>query len=612
MSSGTVYVACVQVDSSPDGTPVHRYRLCDLAPRGSGQSEVELLDLGRDFAVPILQWPEFAVVVEILLTGLELTYEPDEDLLKAANDAANQLRQAEEPATEGAHESDPDEVEASGLDGFRIYDYRTIGGERLLLSALDDLWFTSILTATGLSRQAAAWAVAFVAAQMLQSPYDQDTDYWLSHSSGILELLDLHDLERHSNPLETRLEYHLWKRSVAIKGALAARERDLHGGRLQPAGSSPWSGVIFFLDCRPDFDPGTRARHSSRNRHVTLGITSDHTGTPRHIETVDEDLSAPASLASAVRRMTVSVQQEPGRPWIAMDSALGSDDSLAALAEQGYTWITTDRVPPCEDLKSPPDCEVVRESSGLEAKAWEAEESRSLGRPVRISGRAPQATELLEARASFEQSLQALHDGISLKGRLKNRRLVFERAMRLRDRHWSVCSEYDITVSPAPKGSRAAKNLHAGAVRWKRDWTGDDRIGTCLFRTNRATWNLEGIVRAWWRMGEITTPFRHVALGGDADTVQTHLSPAPSSPPLWKVLGDFAVRLLRHRLAQNGDRSNWATIRRTMRGQYRKTTQVPTIDGHFVRWREDEPANPAERQIALAAGVNPGRNLKWL
>ena len=133
----------------------------------------------------------------------------------------------------------------------------------------------------------------------------------------------------------------------------------------------------------------------------------------------------------------------------------------------------------------------------------------------------------------------------------------------------------------------------------------DARAGTYVLRTSHADWDLERVVRTYWKLTEIEATFRSLKseIGlrpiwhAKQDRIRAHLFIA--------VLAYHAVHLLRRRLGAHGCHDSWETIRRKLAGWVRLTTTLATAGGERIECRQDSRPDLEAAELARAAGVAP-------
>ena len=186
---------------------------------------------------------------------------------------------------------------------------------------------------------------------------------------------------------------------------------------------------------------------------------------------------------------------------------------------------------------------------------------------------------LRKKRERFEAALRKLHAGLSKPRYLKRYDRVLEKVGRLKETHSLVAKQYEIKVK---KGEKQRGKVLAQAVTLRRSAEherGTERAGSYVLRTSHTDWDLERVVRTYWRLTDIEATFR--SLKGEvglrpvyhtkAERIRAHLFIA--------VLAYHGVHFLRQRLAQAGRRDSWATLRGKLSRWTRVTTTLQAADG---------------------------------
>ena len=604
------------------------HRLCASVRTGSRIRQVTLLNLGVHFPVPRDRWPEFAALVQTLDEGREPLFPSHPQLLPTAAGVARQLR---DRRLQAAASPAAGETATVLLDSLRHHPTRSVGGERLALSALAELCFAAILRDAGFSDRDARLACALVVARMLQPASERATQAWLAGRSAALELLGLADRQPPSDNKLHRLGDRLWAGRAGLEKALARRERTLFDGP-QTICFYDLTNVHYYGRPRDDLQFGRSKQKRSDCPLVTLAIALDELGFPRCTEVLPGNVSEPGTLQEAIRLLEARAPAGAPKPLAVMDAGIATAANLAWLRTAGYDWITVRRGARKAPPARAPDCEFLTRC-GLQARAWKLAEERE---PEGAAGHAEEQAEEQETRICiwseqrqkkedailagkrqrFERELAALHAGLTRKRCTKRYDKVIEKLGRLKERYRLVAAHYDIGVERAAdaavqrKGPRGGqpRPVHATAVTWRLNATGaarDERAGSYELRTSRTAWELEQVVRTYWRLTEIEATFRSLKseLGlrpvwhRRQDRIRGHL--------FLGVLAFHAVHALRRRLAQRGIHDSWWTIRNKLAGWERVTSTLRTVEGRLIENRQDTRPRTEAALIARAAGVEP-------
>ena len=203
------------------------------------------------------------------------------------------------------------------------------------------------------------------------------------------------------------------------------------------------------------------------------------------------------------------------KPTVIMDAGIATEENLTWLRQQHYNWICVSR----EGKPQPPEgvAELtLTTSAGQQVQVWKLASKDDEARLYAVSaGKKITANAILKKnRQQFEAALQHLHDGLSKPGFLKNYDRVQQSIGRIMQRYPKVSRQYDVRVTKdaTTKGSATrGVGTKASTVTFSRKQQYDDAaagIGSYVLRTSHSDWNLERILRAYWRLTEIEATFR--------------------------------------------------------------------------------------------------------
>ncbi len=593
-----MFIRRTQTRRMADGA---RYTTCRLVRNeriGDRVRQVTLLNLGADFGVPPERWRELTLLVKQVLARDTFLFEPDPELLAEAEGIGRRLQLRSLDPTAGESGA----VAAVRLDSLAHEQVRSSGCERLSLSALEQLGFLEVLRGLGMSERDARIAVALVLARMIHPCSEREAFRWLREQSAALELLGLEGGKPFGLNKLHRICAMLWARRDGIEAALFGRERDLLG----------LSGTVVFFDLtnvrftgRPA-SPLARFGRSKQHRNdcplATLALSLDADGFPRHSEVLAGNVSEPRVLADAIRRLEGQpASSDSDKPTIIMDAGIATEANLAWLRQCGYPWITVRRgggPPPQREADA-----AFKTRAGRQAKAWRlvAEDGEAHLCVWSEEHQRKDDAFLARHRARFEAALGALHDGLGKKNHTKRLDKVLQRLGRLRERYRRVHRQYDIEVQPGAKGL-------AAAIRWNRNdrhALHDAGAGSYALRTSHADWDLETVVRQYWRLTDLEATFRSLKSEMGLRPIWHSKSAQISAHLFIAVLAYHAVHLLRARLAAHGIRDSWWTIRNKLAGWVRITSTLQSAEGGRIVIRQDARPGAEARAIAVALGLQP-------
>ena len=338
---------------------------------------------------------------------------------------------------------------------------------------------------------------------------------------------------------------------------------------------------------------------------VTLALATDEGGFPRRSCVLPGNVSEPGTLLEALDSLTTRDEDED-KPTVIMDAGIATEDNLAALRDRGYHWITvarggarpdqTDRV-----TMRDPDAEI-KTRSGHEAQIWNLSHPSDTEAQLCIRSQARQERDtaiLARKREDFETELANLHDGLSKPRHVKKYDKVLERLGRLRERYAMVNRQHDITVVKGSDGK-------ASAVTWKPNAAFNARdtcAGLYVLRTSHTEWDLEKMVRTYWRLTELEETFRSLKSELGLRPIRHRLTRRIEGHLFIAVLALYGVSVIRTRLAAHGIHDSWTSVRNKLGRWQWATTAFKSINGTRIEVRVDVRPDPVAATIAKAADV---------
>ena len=277
----------------------------------------------------------------------------------------------------------------------------------------------------------------------------------------------------------------------------------------------------------PNFGRSKQKRHDCPL--ITLALALAGAGFPRSAEILPGNASEPDTLRDAVVRLEAECGTGEFKPTVVIDAGIASEDNIVWLNEQGYDWIAVSRgakPPPPEGAPGA----VLITAAEHEVRAWRLAEEGGEARLYVVSEgkKATEDSGLEMKRTRFEAALDHLHQGLSVKGRLKRYEKVLESVGRLKQRFSKVANHYEISVE------KAATGANAKALRYRRRKAYDDadqRAGAYVLRTSHTDWDIEQVLRTYWRITDIEATFRSLKSEPRAAADPPSAGPPHRGPP---------------------------------------------------------------------------------
>ena len=192
---------------------------------------------------------------------------------------------------------------------------------------------------------------------------------------------------------------------------------------------------------------------------------------------------------------------------------------------------------------------------------------------------------------------------------------VWQRIGRLKAKHSRVASHYQVAVTANEAGDQAGAVTwtrrpgdQAGAVTWTRrpqDGSMVTHPGVYCLRSSETDWDEDALWRTYTTLTDVEAVFRSLKSELGLRPIY-HRKPARADGHLFiTVIAYQLVQILRTRLRAHGEHASWTTLRRILEGQQRVTATFRRPDGRTLHVRTATQAEPDQRAIYDALGVDP-------
>ena len=599
-----MFVRRTQTRSTASGERYFTFRLVHSERVGARVRQRTLLNLGRHFAIPQAHWPLLCVRLDQLLscqhTLIPATVAPDVE--QEAQHIAAQLlaRQvapgqvAAKPAG-GAAECVFERVDVASLELLRP---RSVGVEQVALWAMQQVQLIPLLQSLGLNGRQRAAAVGSIVGRMAVPGSERATYRWLCQRSALGELLQV-DFETMSMMQLYRAGDALVRHQQPIEEHLFTQVTELFG--LQT--------TVTLYDLTNTYFEGVAAAqplashgHSKEKRSdcplLTLALVLDGSGFVRRSEVMAGKLVEGDVLRGVLERLEV-----PKGALIVMDCGAATEQNLKWLREQGYRYL----VASLERTRRFDAAAAVRLTTADQQQVQVQKVPSDDGAEVRLYCYSParkgkEQAMLKQACARFEKSLQELHEGLSRPRTHKKIEVVWRRIGRMKSNSSGAGQHYQIKVATDKSGQQAS------AVTWElRPVTGSKLThpGVYCLRSNQTDWDAEAMWRTYIMLTELEAVFRSLKSELGLRPIYHQKQERSNGHLFITVLAYQLVQVIRRRLREQQEQRSWCSLREVLAGQQRVTASFRRADGSTLHVRKATAAEPEQRALYDALGVDP-------
>ncbi len=592
-----MFVRRTQTRRTEDRQPYFSHRLVHSERVGNTVRQRTLLNLGRHFDIPREQWPLLCTRIDDILAGqppLVADFPPAVE--HEAQRIAAQLVARAAPRDETA--AGPAAVQRVDVDSLRLARPRSVGVEQVGLWALEQLELPALLAELGVNGALRAAAAGALVGRLAQPASERATHRWLQARSGLGELLGV-DFETVSAMQLYRASDALVKHREAIEAHLFDRALGLFD--LQPT-VTLYDLTNTYFEGEASEQPQAKRGHSKEKRSdcplLTLGLMLDASGFVRRSQLFAGNVREHRTLAGMLEAL-----RAPAGALVVMDRGVATDACITWLREHGYRYLVVSR-----ERHRQFDAEAavsVRTQSNQTVHLHKVVSTDP--DEVRLycysEERAQKERAIVERVATrFEAALTKLNDGLARPRAHKRLAQVWQRIGRLKARHTRAAKHYQIDVTADETGNQAV------AVTWTRrpqDGSMATHPGVYCLRSSETDWDEDALWRTYTTLTDVEAVFRSLKSELGLRPIYHHKPRRADGHLLLTVIAHQLVQVIRTRLRAHGEHASWSTLRRILEGQQRVTATFRRPDGRTLHVRTATQAEPEQRAIYDALGVDP-------
>lgn len=580
------------------------YQLVESTRTLRGPRQRILLSLGSALELPEQELKILANRIEEIVLGHKSLFPCPEHIERLAQSYSSQLvhRLSEPQITPEDHESKEPEQDFVNIDVNSIEksEPRTVGAEHLLLEMANQLELPKQLEGLGLSEIDVSIALGSIIARAVFPESERSTYSWLCNDSGLGELLGFNFKKSSLDKL-----YQISDKLLSHKNVLESHLEDIaskfHG----------YTSTIALYDLTNTYMEGQaksnpKASHgvSKEKRNdcplVTMGLVMNEYGFLHRTSILPGNASEPKTLESMIGNL--NAHQSLFKPTIILDAGIATNDNLAWLRKNGYTYVVSARqkapsiefegeLIPVGDLNSLVKAALIKSEDNSEEK-WLYCESEA------------KAAVALEMKQSFkkryEDDLQRLVDGLSKhKGRKKFIKVI-ERVGRLKEKHKKISGCYEVNVISSEDG------ITASSIEWKviDEKMNDKLTGSYFLRTNLVEMGAKELWQLYNTLRGVEDAFRFMKSSLGLRPVY-HQKEHRVDGHLWiTVMAYHLIQNCVYQLNKQGHNYQWKTIRKILLGRVRVTVQAKTEDGKTLYHRSTTKAEGDQIAIYRSLGLS--------
>ena len=597
-----MFIRRTKTRQTTNGKSYYSHRLVRSERDGSKVRQRTILNLGRHFGVAQDDWPLLCQRLDQLLDA-QHTLVPlacSEIVEREAQRVLAQLllRQREVRGETPETTLEADAIQAVDVESLELLRPRSVGVEHVGLWAMQQVGLIPLLAQLGLNGPQRAAVVGSIIGRMAVPGSERSTHRWLGQRSALGELLGC--------DFETMNLMQLYRASDLLMQHRAEIERQVFDQALDLFGLGTtvtlYDLTNTYFEGEAGGQPKARRGRSKEKRSdcplLTLGLVLDGSGFVRRSEVFAGNVGESTTL----KAMLDGLGAPPGA-LVVMDRGVATEANLSWLRQQRYRYLVVSR-----ERKRQFDATqvtTIETASGQQVQlhkvvSEDATEVRLYCYSAARAAKEQGITQRFSER--FERDLQKLADGLTRPRTRKGLDQLWQRIGRLKEKSHGVAQHYKIDLIADDSGNKAV------ALNWEKqpvNGTMQTHPGVYCLRSNETDWDEETLWRTYMMLTDLEAVFRSLKSELGLRPIFHHKQIRADGHLFITVLAYQLVQLIRRRLNKGDELACWHTLRQTLAGQQRVTASFRRPDGRALHVRKATQAEPDQRAIYDALGIDP-------
>ena len=455
-------------------------------PRQNVLLNLGILDLEKD------KWKLLVDVIKEKLCNQNRFFQIDREIEKLAEHYValileKRLQQASEKIEDIQEEHEKEsrtQYESVDIHSVSTSNARTQGAEHIAIKQMDEYGFDNILRSLQFDDKQIVYAKMLIVGRMVHPASERETVRWINENSAIKELLRT-DVKVYDNALH-RTAIKLWQHHEAIEKQLSKSAVKIFSleesvilydlTNTYFAGSKRGSRIA---------KPGGKSKERRNDRPlITLALTVDEEGFPKHSWLLDGNVSEPKTLERMLDELSEYTETDlfNSRKTIVIDAGIATEDNLKIIKSKNYNYVGVSRKRSYGDNfwdgSEEKQIKLSNDKTKLKIKIVRTDDEAFL--LCHSETKEAKASAILGRKLKkFEDGLKNLKDGLKKSGTQKKYSKIIERIGRLKEKY-GVGTLYDIEVKE--------KDGVATDIEFSKNSKGEAKectAGEYVIRTNR-------------------------------------------------------------------------------------------------------------------------------
>jgi hypothetical protein len=499
------------------------------------------------------------------------------------------------------------------LNSIRNKDVREIGSEWMSYQAIRQLQIAPFLESLGWSEDDVRLAQTHIISRAVYPASELETTRWIKENSAVCEITG-YNIEQITKDRLYSISKKLYAEKEALEQHLSTRTNELFD--IQDK-------IILYDLTNTYFEgrkQGSKLAKYGRSKEkrsdaklVVLGLVINPEGFIKYSSILEGNMADSKTLEGMISKLRIKTSSSAKKALIVIDAGIATEENLKMILTGGYDYLCVSR----SNLKNyhieaGAATVSVTDNRKQKIELCRVKTDRNTDYYLKVESQAKELKERSmneQFRSRFEAGLQLIADSLTKKGGVKQEDKVHERIGRLKQKYPSIGRYFDIETQvcdqPEPKGKKKGdkpdkeKIRIVSSIKWavKEDVEINARSGVYFLRTSMEAKSEENVWQFYNIIREIEATFRVLKTDLDLRPIYHRKDENTMAHLHLGLLAYWLVNTVRHQLKQEGIRSGWREIVRTMNTQKAVTTLAQNNHEEVIMIRRCSEPNRSVRKL---------------
>jgi transposase len=499
------------------------------------------------------------------------------------------------------------------LNSIRNKDVREIGAEWMSYQAICQLQIAPFLESLGWSEDQIRLAQTRIISRAVYPASELETTRWIRENSAICEITG-YDIQQITKDRLYSRSKKLYAQKEALEQHLSVRTNELFDIQDKII---LYDLTNTYFEGRKQGSKLAKFGHSKEKRTdaklVVLGLVINPEGFIKYSSILEGNMADCKTLEGMIGKLRIKTSSSAKKALIVIDAGIATEENLKMIMDNGYDYLCVNRSNlKTYNIQAGAATVSVTDNRKQKIELCRVKSDRNTDYFLKVESHSKELKERSmneQFRSRFEAGMQQIADSLTIKGGIKQEAKVHERIGSLKQKYPSIQRNFNIETEvnedAAPKRKKKVtepekeKPRVITSVKWavKEGVDINARSGVYFLRTSLQAKSEENVWQFYNTIREIEATFRVLKTDLDLRPIYHQKDENTMAHLHLGLLAYLLVNTIRHQLKQQGIRSGWREIIRTMNTQKAVTTLAQNNHEEVIMIRRCSEPNGQVRKL---------------